>query len=145
MTTADQIAVEKDRLPRGWGRYGKAIDELATITDTDEQLLATCVTLNPTFQHRSITLAGGILEATDATNVVIAATDRRVVVVQTGMSGGPRGNYDIPYAELEIVDEGKKEFTLRWSAGDARFRGAAKSMVGPLLDVLKAQIARHHG
>jgi hypothetical protein len=143
MATADQIAVEKDRLPRGWGRYGKALDELTKITDADEQLLAACVTLNPSFQHRSTTLAGGILEATDATNVVVTATDRRVVVLQTGMSGGPRGNYDIPYAELEIVDRGKKEFTLRWSAGDARFRGAAKSMVGPLLEALEAQIAQH--
>jgi hypothetical protein len=143
MTTADQIAVEKDRLPRGWGRYGKAIEELATITDADEQLLATCVTLNPTFQHRSISLAGGVYEMTEATNVVVAATDRRVVVVQTGMGGSPRGHYDIPYAEVEVVDEGKKEFTLRWSAGDARFRGAAKTMVGPLLDALKAHIEQH--
>ena len=141
MTTADQIALQKDRLPRGWGRYGKAIDELATLTDADEQLLAACVTLNPTFQHRTISLAGGVYEMTEATNVVVAATDRRVVVVQTGMNGGPRGHYEIPYGELEVVDQGKKEFTLRWSAGDARFRGAAKTMVEPLLDVLNERIS----
>jgi hypothetical protein len=102
------------------------------------------VTLNPTFQHRAITLAGGILEATDATNVVVAATDRRVVVVQTGMNGGARGNYEIPYDELEVVDQGKKEFSLRWSAGEARFRGAAKTMVGPLLEALNGRTSHPH-
>jgi hypothetical protein len=141
MSTAEQIAAQKDRLPRGWGRFGKAIDELASITDADEQLLAACVTLNPTFQHRSVTLAGGLFEATDATNVVVAATDRRVLVVQTGMSGGPRGNSEISYDGLQVVDQGKKEFTLRWPAGDARFRGAAKTMVAPLLEVIAAHIA----
>jgi hypothetical protein len=47
--TADATARERDRLPRGWGRFGKAIDGLVPIADPDETLLATCVGLNPTF------------------------------------------------------------------------------------------------
>ena len=34
--TADEIAREKDRLPRGWGRFGKALDQLAEICEADE-------------------------------------------------------------------------------------------------------------
>jgi hypothetical protein len=143
MATPDQIAAQKALLPRSWGRFGKAIDELADLTDPDEQLLAACVTLNPKFEHRAITLAGGMLEMTDATNVVVAATDQRMVVVQTGMSGAPRGHFDIAYDDLEVVGSGKKEFTLKWPDGQARFHGAAKPMVEPLLEAIAAHTKRH--
>ena len=51
----------------------------------------------------------------------------------------PRGTAEIPYAGLEVVDPGKKEFTLRWPGGDTRFRGAAKTMIGPLLEAITSQ------
>jgi hypothetical protein len=140
VVTPEQTIRQKDLLPRGWGRFGKAIDELAEIGDADEQLLAACVTLNPDFQHRTISLAGGLVELTGSTNVVVAATDRRVLVVSTGAGGAARGHAEIPYAGLEITNRDKREFTLRWEAGEARFRGAAKTMVAPLLDVLEEHL-----
>ena len=62
MITSEQTAREKERLPRGWGRFGKAVDYLQEISDPDESLLSTCVALNPKFTHTAITLAGGLLE-----------------------------------------------------------------------------------
>lgn len=139
MPTPDEITRQKDLLPRGWGRFGKAIDAAAGVCAPDEQLLASCVTLNPTFRHRAITLAGGLGELTASTNVLVAATDRRVLVVPTSISGGARDHAEIPYAGLELVGHDKKEFTLRWVEGEARFHGAAKTMVGPLVEVLRAR------
>ncbi|HXY91591.1 MAG TPA: hypothetical protein VEP49_03875 [Acidimicrobiia bacterium] len=141
MITEEQTRLQKELLPRGWGRFGKAIDSLTEISEPDEQLVAACVTLNPSFQHRSVTLAGGLAELTDSTNVVIAATDRRVVVVSTGAGGAPRGHTEIPYVGLEVVEHAKREVTLRWAEGEARFRGAAKPMLGPLVDALTARSA----
>ena len=37
--TADEIAREKGRLPRGWRRFGKSLDHLAEISVPDESLL----------------------------------------------------------------------------------------------------------
>ncbi|HEX3316530.1 MAG TPA: hypothetical protein VHR88_00815 [Solirubrobacteraceae bacterium] len=78
MITPEETAREKDRLPRGWGRFGKSIDALADASEPDETLLAACVGINPTFKHRAITLARGAFELTKSTNVVLGATDRRV-------------------------------------------------------------------
>jgi hypothetical protein len=140
MITPEQTRRQKDLLPRGWGRFGKAIDSLADVSDPDEQLIAACVTLNPTFQHRTVTLAGGLVELTGSTNVVVAATDRRVLVVSTAVNGAPRGHVEIAYVGLEIVQHDRREITLRWDAGEARFRGAAKTMLGPLVEALNEQL-----
>jgi hypothetical protein len=43
----EEIAREKERLPRGWGRFGKPSDELAEISEPDESLLSSCVAINP--------------------------------------------------------------------------------------------------
>ncbi len=140
MITPDQIAQQKERLPRGWGRFGKAIDYLAEIGEPDEELLAACVTLNPTFQHRTITLVGGLLELTQSTNVVLAVTDKRLVVIATGAGGAPRSQHTIPFDGLEIVDHAKTEITLRWNEGEARFKGAAKTQLPNLVAALTAQV-----
>ena len=140
MITSEQTRRQKDLLPRGWGRFGKAIDSLTDVCNPDEELVAACVTLNPTFEHRTVTLAGGLVELTGSTNVVLAATDRRVLVVSTGVNGAPRGHVAIPYAGLEIVHHERREITLRWDAGEARFRGAAKSMLGPLVEALNENL-----
>lgn len=124
----------------GWGRFGKAIDHLIEVSGPDEQLLAACVTLNPTFVHRSITLAGGLHELTKSTNVVLAATNERFIIVATGVGGGPVSHAALPYEGLEIVAHDKKELTLRWADGEARFNGAAKPMLGPLITVLEERI-----
>lgn len=127
--TAADIEREKNRLPRGWGRFGKALEQLAGICEPDESLLSSCVTLNPQFRHTSVSLAGGLLEMTDSTNVVLAATSKRVIVITTGMSGAPRQHYDLSWDGLQIAERKKQEFTLRTQAGEIRFRGAAKQMV----------------
>jgi Bacterial PH domain len=140
MITPDQIAQQKDRLPRGWGRFGKAIDYLAEIGESDEELLAACVTLNPTFQHRKVTLVGGLLELTKSTNVVLAVTDKRLLVVATGAGGAQRTHYAIAFDGLEIVDHSKKEITLRWADGEARFSGAAKTQLPELVTALTERL-----
>jgi len=141
LITSEQTAREKERLPRGWGRFGKAVDYLQEISDPDESLLSTCVALNPKFTHTAITLAGGLLELTKATNVILAATDQRLLVVPTGAAGGPRGHYAIPYPGLQVNSEGKKDLTLRWSEGDVHFRGAAKQQLPDFLDVVTARLS----
>jgi hypothetical protein len=140
MITTQQTAEQKDRLPMGWGRFGKAIDHLIEVSQPDEQLLAACVTLNPTFVHHSITLRGGLYELTKSTNVVLGATNERLIIVATGVGGGPASNESLPYEGMEIVARDKKEVTLRWPDGEARFHGAAKPMLAPLLTVLDERI-----
>jgi hypothetical protein len=140
LITPDQIAQQKERLPRGWGRFAKAIDYLAEIGEPDEELLAACVTLNPTFQHRTVTLVGGLLELTKSTNVVLAVTNRRLIVVATGAGGAPRSQHTIPFDGLEIVDHAKTEITLRWGEGEARFKGAAKTQLPTLVVALTGRL-----
>jgi hypothetical protein len=139
--TAEQTAREKARLPRGWGRFGKAVDYLAELSDPDETLLSTCVALNPTFKHTTRTLGGGLAELAMATNVILAATDQRLVVVPTGAAGAPRGHYAIPYRGLELVSQAKKEVTLRWAEEEVRFRGASKQQLPEFLEMLTAHLS----
>lgn len=141
MITSEETGREKDKLPRMWGRFGKSIDRLVEVSEPEESLLAACITLNPEFKHGSITLAGGLAEMTKSTNVVLAATDRRVVVLATSISGGARDHHAIPYAGLEVVDHGKSEVTLRWPEGEARFKGAAKTMLPDLVTAMERGIA----
>jgi hypothetical protein len=139
MAAPEEIEREKDRLPRGWGRFGKSLDQLAEICEPDESLLSSCVALNPEFRHKSRSLPGGLLEMTDATNVVLAATDRRLIVVATGMGGASRNHYVLDYDGLEIADRQKKEFTLRTGdSSEIRFRGAAKQEIPGFLEAVEA-------
>jgi hypothetical protein len=48
--TGQGIDREKKTLPFGWGRFGKALDKLAEISEPTESLLASCVALNPEYQ-----------------------------------------------------------------------------------------------
>jgi len=138
--SAEEIAREKDRLPRSWGRFGKSLDELEKISEPDESLLSSCVAINPEFKHRTIRLEGGLIEMTKATNVVLAATNKRLILLGTGMGGAPRTHHALPYDGLEIVDRQKREFTLRSpEGGEIRFRGAAKQEIPGFLDALEAR------
>jgi hypothetical protein len=139
--TAEEIEREKGRLPRGWGRFGKALEQLAGICDPDESLLSSCITLNPQFRHNSSTMAGALLEMTDSTNVVLAATSKRLIVISTGMSGAPRKHYDLAWAGMQVTERKKNEFTLSTQAGEIRFRGAAKQQVPGFLDAVAGQSA----
>lgn len=141
MITAEQTAREKDRLPRGWGRFGKAIDHLTEVSEPDEALLSACVGLNPRFRHTTITLAGGLMELTKSTNVVLAVTDQRLLVVPTGAGGAPRGDETIPFDGLEIVEVAKKDLTLRLPAGEMHVRGIAKQMLPAFVDALSGRLS----
>ena len=140
MITAEQAAQQKDTLPRGWGRFGKAIDHLVEASLPDEELVATCVTLNPSFRHGTISTAGTLFELTQSTNTVLAVTTERLIVVATGVTGAPRNHYAIPFDGLTIVDAGKRDITLRWDEGEARFKGAAKPQLPGLVDALRARL-----
>jgi hypothetical protein len=138
--TIEETEREKRKLPRLWGRFGKSIDRLIEVSEPDESLLAACITLNPEFTHRTITLAGGLVEMTKSTNVVLAATDRRVLVLATGIAGGARDHHAIPYEGLQVAGHGKTDVTLRWSEGEARFAGAAKTMVADLVAAIESRV-----
>ena len=137
--TQDEIDREKQRLPRGWGRFGKSLDRLAEISEPGESLLSSCVGLNPSFQHRRISLAGGIWEMTRVTNVVLGVTNERLLLVGTGFGGRPREHGAIPLEGLEIVSRAEKEFVLAWPDGEMRIRGAAKQQVPDFLGALAAR------
>jgi len=139
--TPEQTAAQKSTLPRAWGRFGKAIDHLTDISQPDEELVATCVTLNPSFQHRTISTVGTLMELMNSTNTVLAVTNQRLIAIATGAGGAPRGSHEIPFEGLAITGEGKKEITLRWADGEARFRGAAKQQLPALVQALRERIA----
>ncbi|OJU85136.1 MAG: hypothetical protein BGO11_15470 [Solirubrobacterales bacterium 70-9] len=134
------IEREKDLLPFGWGRFGKSLEGIAEVVEPDEQLLAACIGLNPTFEHKSITLAGGLRELTKSTNVVLAATDRRLLVIATGAAGGTREHSEIPYAGMTIDEVGKRDLKLSWPDGTMRIKGLAKPMAPPLVDALRSKL-----
>jgi hypothetical protein len=136
--TREETAREKDRLPRFWGRFGKSIDALAEFGEPDESLVAACIGLNPAFKHRSVTLAGGLKEMTESTNVVLAATNKRLIVLSTGFAGGDRGQASIPLSGLEVVEAKDKELAIRWPEGEMRVKGCAKPMLPALVEALRA-------
>jgi hypothetical protein len=144
--TKEEIERAKSTLPFGWGRFGKAIERLAELSEPGESLLATCVTLNPEYQYKQRFRPGGVLstghalhELTKSTNVVLACTSERLIVISTGAGGAPREELSLPYDGLEIVSKDKKEFVLGTPDGELRFRGAAKQQLPSLLDVLEAR------
>lgn len=138
----DAAAIErqKDLLPFGWGRFGKSLDHIAEVAEPGEELLAACVGLNPTFEHRTITLAGGLRELTKSTNVVLAATDRRLLLIATGAGGAPRDHTELAYDGMAIEEVGKRELTLRWPEGSMRIKGLAKSMAPGFEEALRGRL-----
>ena len=144
--TTEQIEREKKTLPFGWGRFGKAYDHLAEISEPDESLLASCVALSPEYQYKPRFVPGSVLstghalnELTKAMNVVLACTSERLIMISTGAGGSPREHVTIAYDGLEIVSRGKKEFVLGLPDGQMRVRGAAKQQVPAFLDSLATQ------
>jgi len=136
---SDAIERAKKLLPFGWGRFAKALDHIAEATEPGEELLAACVGLNPSFEHRSITLAGGLRELTESTNVVLAATDRRLLMIATGAGGAPRDHEDLSYDGMTIDDVGKRELMLSWPEGSMRVKGLAKPMLPGLEQALRGR------
>ena len=86
--TVEEIEREKKTLPFGWGRFGKAYDQLAEVSEPDESLLVAGVALNPEYRQggRFVpgTLATAVSELRKTTNVAAATS------VPRG-AGGPGG------------------------------------------------------
>jgi hypothetical protein len=145
--TDQEIEREKKTLPFGWGRFGKSLDRLGEISEPNESLLASCVGLNPEYHYKPGFVPGSPLnvghalhELTKATNVVLAITNERLIMISTGGGGAPREHVSIPYEGMEIVSQGKKEFVLGLAEGQVRIRGAAKQQVPGFLRALAGQV-----
>ncbi len=144
--TPEEVEREKQTLPFGWGRFGKALEHAATVASPDESLLASCVTLNPSYEYKPRGVPGGLVnvgfalnEFTKTMNVVLAATNACVWAIGTGAGGAPRDTVALPYEGLTIVSREKKAFVLGWPDGEMRFRGAAKQQVPRFLEVIEAR------
>jgi hypothetical protein len=138
----DATAVERERdlLPLGWGRFGKSLEKLPELLGAEEELLATCVGVNPSFEHRSITLAGGLRELTKSTNLLLAATDRRLLLVATSAGGSPRDHSELAYDGMTLDEVGKRELKLSWPEGTMLVKGMAKPMVPGFAAALRGRL-----
>lgn len=144
--TVKEIEGAKKTLPFGWGRFGKALDQLIELSEPDESLLASCVALNPEYQYKAkfvpgspLSTAHAVHELTKTTNVVLACTNRRLLAIGTGAGGAPREHTAIAYEGLKIVSREKTKFVLGLPEGEMRVRGAAKKQVPAFLEALEGQ------
>jgi hypothetical protein len=142
--TAEEIEREKKTLPFGWGRFGKAYDELGGISEPDESLLAAGVALNPEYRQggRFVpgTLASAVSDLTKTTNVLVACTNQRLILISTGVAGGVRKHVSISYQGMEIVERARRYFVIGVSEGRVKIRGMAKQQQPRFLEVLEAQL-----
>ncbi len=92
---------EKKRLPLLWKAVGagRSLDHLLEVVEPDEQLEAICPGNEPAPDRSS------------ATNYMLAATDRRLIVVRLGTLGGADAHWSTPYGELGSfeVERDKKD------------------------------------
>jgi len=106
-------------------------------------LLAVGVALNPEYHQggRFVpgTLASAVYELRKTTNVLVACTDQRLIMISTGVAGGVREHVSIPYEGLEIVERARRYFVIGVPEGRVKIRGMAKQQQPPFLEVLEAQ------
>jgi hypothetical protein len=141
--TAEEIEREKQTLPFGWGRFGKALERLAEISEPNESLLASCVALNPEYRQggRFVpgTAASAVYELSKSTNVVLACTNERLIMISTGVGGAPRDHVTIPFEGLEIAERGRRLFVLATPEGRIKIRSAPKQQMPAFLEALQAR------
>ena len=142
--TREEIGREKATLPFGWGRFRKSYDQLAEISEPDESLLAGGIALNPEYHQggRFVpgTLASAVSELRKTTNVLVACTNRRLIMVSTGVAGGVRDHASIPYEDMEIVERARRYFVISVPEGRVQIRGMAKQQQPRFLEVLEGQV-----
>jgi hypothetical protein len=142
--TPGEIEREKKTLPFGWGRYGKAYDQLAGISQPDESLLAAGVALHPEYHQggRFVpgTLASAVSDLRKTTNVLVACTNRRLIMISTGVAGGVGEHVSIPYEGMEIVERARRYFVIAVPEGRVKIRGMAKPQQPRVLEVLEARV-----
>jgi hypothetical protein len=140
--TREEIEREKDTLPFGWGRFRGAYDQLADISEPDESLLSSGVALNPEYRQDARyvpgTVASAVHELRKTTNVLVACTNRRVIMVSTGVAGGVRDHVSLPYEGMEIVERARRYFVVSVPDGRVKIRGMAKQQQPRVLEVLEA-------
>ncbi len=140
-----QVAREKKRLPRGWGRFGRALEHLVVLGEPDESLLSSCIGVNPDFKiGRGFVTpsspAALVVAAFKDTNLLLAATDKRIIALATGLRGDAREHHEfIPYDGLEVVSVRKKELSLRWPDGSLQLKGIGKKPLLGFVEALHAQ------
>jgi hypothetical protein len=136
----EEIEREKKTLPFGWGRFGKALDQLAEISEPNESLLASCVALNPEYKQGGRFVPGTLLSAASelqkTTNVVLACTNERVIMISTGVTGAPRNHISLPFDGMEIAERAPRLFVLGMPQGRIKIRSAAKQQVPLFLAAL---------
>ena len=100
----EMIERERKRLPLLWKAVGggRSLSALPALLEQDEQLLALCPA-NVMAADRS-----------SAINYLLAATNRRLIVVRLGTFGGAKDHTSIPYSQLETfeTDRGKGQLRL---------------------------------
>lgn len=142
--TAEEIEREKKKLPFGWGRFGKAYDQLAEISEPDESLLAAGVALSPEYRQGTRfvpgTLASAVSELRKTTNVLVACTNRRLIMVSTGVAGGVRKHASISYEGMEIVERARRYFVIAVPEGRIKIRSMAKQLQPGFLEVLETRV-----
>ena len=142
--TREEIEREKETLPFGWGRFGKAYDQLAEISEPDESLLAAGVALSPAYHQDGRYVPGTVLSAVHelrkTTNVLVACTTRRLVMLSTGVAGGARDHVSIPYEGMEIVERARRYFVISVPEGRIKIRSMAKQQQPRFLEVLETQL-----
>ena len=142
--TAEEIEREKKTLPFGWGRFGKAYDALAEVSEPDESLLAAGVALNPEYRQGGRFVPGTIESVVSdlrkTTNVLVACTNRRLILISTGVVGGVRDHASIPYEGMEIVERARRYFVIAVPQGRIKIRSMAKQQQPRFLEVLEANV-----
>jgi hypothetical protein len=140
----EEIEREKKTLPFGWGRFGKALDQLAEISEPNESLLASCVALNPEYKQGGRFVPGTLLSAASelqkSTNVVLACTNERVIMISTGVTGAPRNHISLPFDGMEIAERAPRLFVLGMPQGRIKIRSAAKQQVPLFLEALDRRL-----
>jgi hypothetical protein len=141
--TREEIERERKTLPFGWGRFGKAYDQLAEVSEPHESLLAAGVALNPEYHQggRFVpgTLASAVSELRKTTNVLVACTNQRLILLSTGVAGGVRDHVSIPYEGMEIVERARRYFVIGVPEGRVKIRGMAKQQQPRVLEVLERE------
>ena len=142
--TNEEIEREKKTLPFGWGRFGKALEQLAEISEPNESLLASCVALNPEYRQGGQFVPGTVLSvASDlkkSTNVVLACTNERLIMISTGVTGAPRNHISLSFDGMEIAERAPRVFILGVPEGRIKIRSAPKQQVPPFLKALEANV-----
>jgi hypothetical protein len=84
--------------------------------------------------------AVGLRELTKSTNLLLAATDRRLLLLATSAGGSPRDHSELPYDGMAVEEAGKRELKLTWPKGSMLIKGLAKPMLPPFEQALQRRL-----